>query len=180
MTVNSIIEKLPLASLAFLGYAIVGAIMLIVGTQDYGSFANNLLAFGIACGVLGVPRAISKVANGNTSFNLFGFIDTLPIPSLVFIIFLIASFVALALSNITFGVFSENVLKVGIACGVVQAAKAAEQIFAAAPAPELPTTTKEAAGPVVPTSPMPAAAEPPASPPPAPEAPQPPPAAPTG
>jgi hypothetical protein len=131
--VNIVIEKLPLASLAFLGYAIVGAIMLIVGTQDYGSFSHNLLAFGIACGVLGVPRALSKAANGESSFNLLGFIETLPTPSLVFIVFLIASFVSLALNTITFGMFSENVLQVGIACGVVQAAKAAEHVFGAEP-----------------------------------------------
>lgn len=133
--INTVIEKLPLASLAFLGYAIVGAIMLIAGTQDYGSFSHNILAFGIAVGALGVPRALSKVANGNTSFNLLGFIDTLQIPSLVFIIFVIASLVALVLTTITFGMFSENVLEVGIACGVVQAAKTAEHVFS--PAPEL-------------------------------------------
>jgi hypothetical protein len=133
---NTFIEKLPLASLAFLGYAIVGAIMLIAGTQDYGSFSHNILAFGIAVGALGVPRALSKVANGNTSINLLGFVETLPVPSLVFIIFLVASFVALALNTITFGVFSENVLEVGVACGVVQAAKTAEHIFA--PSPEKP------------------------------------------
>jgi hypothetical protein len=177
--VNTIIEKLPLASLAFLGYAVVGAVMLIIGTQDYGSFSHNILAFGLAVGALGVPRAISKIANGNPSFNLFGFIDTLPIPSIVFIIFLIASFVALATNTITFGMFSENILEVGIACGAVQAAKTVEHVFAG-PATLPEPLTSEAGRPVVPTSPMPAAAEPPTSPPPAPEAPQPPPAAPAG
>ncbi len=162
--VNTVIEKLPLASLAFLGYAIVGAIMLIVGTQDYGSFSQNLLAFGIACGVLGVPRALSKVANGNESVNLLGFIETLPIPDLVFIIFLIASFVSLALNTITFGVFSENVLQVGIACGAVKAAKVAETVFSSDPAasPDPAISPAKTTGPPTPPAGPPEPPQPPA------------------
>lgn len=160
--VNTVIEKLPLASLAFLGYAIVGAIMLIVGTQDYGSFSSNLLAFGIACGVLGVPRALSKAANGQASFNLLGFIETLPVPSIVFIVFLIASFVSLALNTITFGMFSENVLQVGIACGAVQAAKTAEHVFGAdsSPLSHEPSTPLDAERPIS-TPPPPGPPDPP-------------------
>jgi hypothetical protein len=126
---NSILMKLPLASSAFLAYAIVGAIMLISGTLEYGSFSTNLLAIGIACGAIGVPRAVTKVADGVKSVNLLGFIESLPIPTLVFVVFLIASSVALALNIISFGEFSDNIWKIGVACGVLQATRAVEKVF---------------------------------------------------
>lgn len=130
MNLNEILIKIPLASTVFLAYAVVGAIMLIAGTISYGEYSENLLMIGIACGAIGVPRAASKIANGVESINFLGIIESVPIPSAVFVIFLIASSVSLALTNITFGVFSENILKVGVACGVVGAARAVEHVFA--------------------------------------------------
>lgn len=127
MNLSLILEKLPLARSVFLIYAIVGAIMLLDNAIEYGAYADNLLAIGIACGALGIPRAISKVQNGITSQNALGFLETLPIPTLVFIVFLGISTVALATNAIEFGAFSDNVMKIGIACGVVQAAQATEQ-----------------------------------------------------
>jgi acyl CoA:acetate/3-ketoacid CoA transferase alpha subunit len=122
--------RTPLASTVFLAYAIVGAVMLLAGTLDYGGYSNNLLAVGIACGAIGIPRAVSKIANGLESFNLLGLIESIPIPSVVFVVFVTASSVDLALTHITIGIFSENVLKVGIACGAVQSARAVEHVFA--------------------------------------------------
>ena len=130
---NVLIEKLPLASLGFLGYAIVGACMVVAGTLDYGTLGSNLLAIGIACGALGLPRAISKVANGHQSLNVLGFIETLQTPSIVFGLYVVAGLVLLILGHITVGVFSDNVEKVGIACGVLQAAKSAEHVFLPSP-----------------------------------------------
>jgi len=127
VNLNLILEKLPLARSVFLIYAIVGAIMLLDNAIEYGAYADNLLAIGIACGALGIPRAISKVQNGVVSQNALGFLETLPIPTLVFIVFLGISTVALATNGIEFGAFSDNVMKIGIACGVVQAAQATEQ-----------------------------------------------------
>lgn len=126
---SALLMKFPLASTAFLAYAVVGAIMLVAGTVEYGAFSTNLLAIGIACGAIGVPRAASKLAKGVTSMNFLGVIESLPIPSLVFVIFLIASSVSLAMGVITFGEFSENIVKVGIACGVIQATRAVEHVF---------------------------------------------------
>lgn len=124
--------RTPLASTVFAAYAVAGAIMLIVGTLDYGSYSTNLLAIGLACGAIGIPRAVSKIANGVESINLLGFIESIPIPSVVFVIFTVASSVDLALTHITFGIFAENILKVGIACGVVQGARAVEHVFSPA------------------------------------------------
>lgn len=130
LNINALLEKLPLASSVFLAYAVIGAIMLLNGSLEYGAYSDNLLAIGIACGALGVPRAAVKVANGTQSVNLLGFIESIPIPSVVFLLFLGASSISLALDKITFGVFSDNILKVGIACGVIQAARAVEKVFA--------------------------------------------------
>ena len=80
LDINALLEKLPLASSVFLVYAVVGAIMLIGGTLEYGSYSDNLLAIGIACGALGAPRAVLKTANGVQSINLLGFIESIPIP----------------------------------------------------------------------------------------------------
>jgi hypothetical protein len=129
LNINEILMKLPLASSAFLAYAVVGAIMLLSGTLEYGSFADNLLAIGIACGAIGVPRAAIKVAQNTPSVNLLGFVESLPIPTLVFVVFLIASSVSLALGIISFGEFSDNIWKVGVACGVLQATRAVEKVF---------------------------------------------------
>jgi hypothetical protein len=129
VNINEIVMKLPLASSAFLAYAAVGAVMLVLGTIEYGAFSDNLLALGIACGAIGAPRAFSKLAKGETSINFLGFVEKLPIPSLVFVIFLIASTVSLAMGVISFGEFSDNITKVGIACGVIQATRAVEHIF---------------------------------------------------
>lgn len=128
MNLNDILLKIPLASTAFLAYAVVGAVMLIAGTVEYGAFSTNLLYIGIACGAIGAPRAISKLAKGLDSVNLLG-IQSIPIPSAVFVIFLIASSVSLAMGVITFGEFSENIIKVGIACGVIQATRAVEHVL---------------------------------------------------
>jgi len=130
MNLNALLAKIPLASSVFLVYAVVGLIMLLAGTLEYGSYSDNLLAIGLACGALGVPRAISKVANNVQSINLLGFIESIQVPSIVFVIFLGASSVSLILTTITFGQFSENVLKVGVACGVLQATRAVEHVFA--------------------------------------------------
>jgi hypothetical protein len=133
MSMNSIVDellmKLPLASTAFLAYAIVGAAMLFSGTLDYDTYASNLLAVGIACGAIGVPRALSKRSKGIVSANFLGFIESLPIPTIVFGVFLIASSVDLIIGGIVFGEFTSNLEEVGIACGVVQAARTAEHIF---------------------------------------------------
>jgi hypothetical protein len=137
LNLNEILMKLPLASSAFLAYAIVGAIMLLSGTLEYGSFSTNLLAIGVACGAIGLPRAASKLAEGTTSVNFLGFIESLPIPTLVFVVFLIASSVALAMNIITFGEFSDNIWKVGIACGVLQATRAVEKVFEPAVPPAI-------------------------------------------
>jgi hypothetical protein len=129
VNINEILMKLPLASSVFLAYAVVGAIMLLSGSIEYGAFSTNLLAIGIACGAIGAPRAVSKLAEGTTSVNLLGIIEKLPIPSLVFIVFLIASSISMATGVVSFGEFSENVGKVGIACGVIQATRAVEHVF---------------------------------------------------
>lgn len=155
---DEIIHKIPLASTVFLAYAVVGAVMLFAGTQDYGSYSDNLLAIGIACGALGVPRAVSKLANGVESVNFLGIIEAIPIPSVVFVIYLIASSVSLAMTTITFGIFSENILKVGLACGVIQVARTVEQVFAPNHEPE-----PEPLPAAVPTPPPPAPAASPAS-----------------
>ena len=130
MTLNGLLSKVPLASTVFLAYAVVGAVMLFAETLSYGNYSNNLLEIGIACGALGAPRAVSKLAEGMESVNLLGIIESIPIPSVVFVIFLLASSVSLALTNITFGVFSDNIVKIGIACGVLQATRAIEHVFA--------------------------------------------------
>lgn len=127
---RNILQRIPLASTAFLAYAIVGAVMLFENTLEYGAFADNLLKIGIACGVLGVPRAIAKARSGVRSINLLGIVEAMPIPSLVFVIFLLASSVSLAAGTIEFGAFSDNIMKVGIACGVIGAARLAEGTFA--------------------------------------------------
>jgi hypothetical protein len=124
-----ILSKFPLSSSAFLAYALVGAGMLVAGTLDYGSYSTNLLAVGLACGAIGVPRAVTKVGQGIKSVNFLGFIESIPIPTVVFIVFAGASTVALATVSITFGAFTENLTKVGIACGAVQAARAIENVF---------------------------------------------------
>lgn len=119
-----------MASSVFLLYAVIGAVMLLSGSLEYGAYSDNLLAIGIACGAIGVPRAISKVSSNVKSANLFGFIETVPIPSLVFVVFLITSSASLSLGYIEFGAFSDNILKVGIACGAIQIARTAEHVFA--------------------------------------------------
>lgn len=129
--VDELLMKLPLASTAFLAYALVGAAMLISGTLDYDTYSSNLLAVGIACGAIGVPRALSKRANGIVSANFLGFIESLPIPTIVFGVFLIASSVDLIIGGIVFSEFTSNLEEVGIACGLVQAARTAESIFGA-------------------------------------------------
>jgi len=146
MNLNTLLMKVPLASTAFLAYAIVGAVMLVIGTLEYGQFSQNLLYVGLACGAIGAPRAVSKLANGVQSINLLGIIEKVPIPSAVFLIFLIASSVSLATNVITFGEFSENIVKVGVACGVIQATRAVEHVFEPetlevdpAPAPPAPS-----------------------------------------
>lgn len=127
MNLNLILERLPLARSVFLVYAIVGAIMLIGGTLEYGSFADNLLAIGIAVGAIGVPRAIAKVQNGVSSQDsVIGFLEQLQIAPIVFILFLLASTVSVITGAIEFGAFSDNVMKVGIACGVVLVPQVAE------------------------------------------------------
>ena len=129
MNLNSLLLKLPLASTAFLAYAVVGAVMLVAGTVEYGAFSTNLLYIGIACGAIGAPRAVSKIAQGVESVNFLGIVESVPIPSAVFLIFLIASSISLATGVITFGEFSENIVKGGIACGVIQATRAVEHVF---------------------------------------------------
>lgn len=138
-----ILSKVPLASSVFLLYALAGAGMLIAGTLDYGSYSTNLLAIGLACGAIGVPRAVSKLGKGIKSTNLLGFIESVPIPSVVFVVFATASSIDLLLTHITFAAFSDNLTKVGVACGVVQAARAIEHVLGPkalqngeAPAPE--------------------------------------------
>lgn len=126
MTLNTLLGKLPLASTTFLAYAVVGCIMLVMGTLEYGSYSDNLLGIGIACGAIGIPRALSKAASGVHSANLLGFVQSIPIPSVVFVIFLLASSVSLVTGAIEFGAFSDNVMKIGIACGAVQAARSVE------------------------------------------------------
>lgn len=123
-----LLSKFPLSSTAFLAYALLGAGMLIAGTLDYGSFSTNLLAVGVGCGAIGVPRAVSKTAQGIKSANFLGFIESVPIPTVVFIVFSGASVVALAQATITVSAFSTNLTKVGIACGAVQAARAIEHV----------------------------------------------------
>lgn len=129
MNLNAILLRIPLASTVFLAYALIGAAMLVVGTVQYGAFADNLLAIGIACGAIGVPRAVSKLAKGETSINLFGMVESVEIPALVFLIFLVASSYSLFIGVITFGEFSENLIKVGIACGAIQATRAVEHVY---------------------------------------------------
>lgn len=129
-TLSNALMRTPLASTVFFAYSIVGAVMLIAGTLDYGGYSTNLLAVGLACGAIGIPRAASKIANGLESVNLLGIIESIPIPSVVFVIFTVASSVDLAMTHITIGIFSEDVLKVGVACGVVQAARSVEHVFA--------------------------------------------------
>jgi hypothetical protein len=126
LTLNTLLGKLPLASTVFLAYAVVGCIMLIGGTLEYGQYSDNLLAIGLACGAIGIPRALSKSAVGVRSVNLLGFIESIPIPTVAFLIFLLASSVSLATGAIEFGAFSDNVMKVGIACGAIQAARSLE------------------------------------------------------
>lgn len=121
-----LLTKIPLASMVFLAYAIVGAIMLITGGLDYDSFSDNLLAIGIACGAIGIPRAISKVTTGEASINLLGFIESAPVVSFVFFLFVGVSSFSLAVEAIEFETFSENLLKVGIACGAIGVARVAE------------------------------------------------------
>jgi len=125
-----ILSKFPLSSSAFLLYALIGAGMLIAGTLEYGSYSTNLLAVGLACGAIGVPRAVTKASQGIKSMNFLGIIESIPIPTVVFIVFAGASTVALATVSITFGAFTENLTKVGIACGAVQAARGIESILA--------------------------------------------------
>lgn len=120
------LTRIPMASTVFLAYAVVGTIMLLNGSLEYGAFSDNLLAIGIACGAIGVPRAISKVASGEASINLFGFVESSPLVSLVFAMFVVVSSISLATGAIEFGAFSDNLLKVGIACGAVGAARIAE------------------------------------------------------
>lgn len=154
---NYILSKFPLSRTLFLGYALVGAGMLIAGTLDYGSYSSNILAIGVACGAIGVPRAASKLAQGITSVNFLGFIESIPIPTLVFLIFAGASTVDLTTTHITFAAFSENLTKVGIGCGAVQAASAIEHVFAPfVPAienrPSTPTVTPPPAPPPAPSA----------------------------
>lgn len=134
MNLNLVLERLPLARSVFLFYAIIGGLMLLgVGNDiEYGAYSDNLLAIGIACGALGIPRAIQKVSNGNPSTRegFFGLLENLPIPTLTFLAFLGFSSVALLLGNIEFGAFSDNLMKIGIACGVVGAAEVAEAVQA--------------------------------------------------
>lgn len=127
--VTELLLKLPIASTAFLGYAIVGGVMLLTGNLDYGTYSDNLLKVGIACGAIGIPRAVTKVAVGVGSTNFLGIIESLPIPSIVFGVFLVASSVDLLIGGIVFGQFTTNLEQVGIACGVVQAARATEHVL---------------------------------------------------
>ena len=121
-----LLTRIPLASTVFLAYAVVGAIMLVTGGLDYGSFSDNLLAIGIACGAIGIPRAVSKVTAGRASINLLGFIESAPVVSFVFFLFVGVSSFSLAVEAIEFEAFSENLLKVGIACGAIGVARVAE------------------------------------------------------
>lgn len=114
-----LLAALPLASTVFLLYAIVGAISLVAGSLEYGSYADNLLAIGVACGAIGLPRAIAKAAHGVRATGVLRWIETLPIPSIVFVLFTGVSAVSLALGFIEYGAFSDNVLKVGVACGAI-------------------------------------------------------------
>lgn len=151
------LSKLPLASSLFLVYALTGGAMFVAGTLGYGSYATNLLAVGLACGAIGVPRAISKVGQGLVSTNFLGFIESIPIPTVVFVVFTGVSTVALIETTITFAAFSENLTKVGIACGAVQAARAIEAV-----AGLFVSAKREELTPVPPPSPKPEAPPPPA------------------
>jgi hypothetical protein len=127
--ISKLFMKFPLASTAFLAYAIVGGVMLVSGTLDYGSYSATLLKVGIACGAIGIPRAVTKVALGHPSSNFLGVIESLPIPTLVFVTFTVASTIDLAIGGIVFGQFTSNLEEVGIACGIVQAARATEHVL---------------------------------------------------
>lgn len=120
------LSKIPLASTIFLAYAVVGTVMLVTGGLGYGDFSDNLMAIGIACGAIGIPRAISKVTSGKASINLLGFVESAPVVSIVFFLFVAASSFSLIGGAIEFETFSDNLLKVGIACGAVGAARVAE------------------------------------------------------
>lgn len=127
---NFILSKFPMSSTLFLGYALAGAGMLIAGTLDYAGYSTTLLAVGVACGAIGAPRAVTKLAQGIQSVNFLGFIESIPVPTLVFIVFTAASTVDLvATHNITFAAFSTNLTKVGIGCGAVQSARAIEGVL---------------------------------------------------
>lgn len=117
-----------MASTVFLAYAIVGAIMLLADSIAYGNYSDNLLAIGIACGAIGLPRAVLKGGEGQVgSINLLGFIESAPVVSVVFFVFIIVSSVSLGTTDISFGEFSDNLMKVGIACGAVGIPRAVEK-----------------------------------------------------
>lgn len=121
-----LLSRIPLASVIFLVFAITGAAMLVLGSMQYGSYSDNLMAVGIACGAIGVPRAIAKVSAGDQSINLLGFIESAPVVSSVFLLFLLVSAYSLGIGAIEVGAFSDNLLKVGVACGAVGAARITE------------------------------------------------------